>query len=218
MKRFFGALAGAAMMLAPMTMQAQAPIDPTVSLTITSNPYGTGATGYSGGGGGYLANFAVDFPSPVGTRTFTDYLVWCIDGGRGIGFNEPTNFQIYTVADFAANLALKATTGHHPDQGDMNRIASLQAALYAAWALPGTNHANYQGSIWSEFDGFTGYNNNSAPNIIAGDSYFDTTEYYVLWNGDNQTFLTKISEPSSAVLAFAGMGALLVAVRRRRQA
>ncbi len=216
MKRFFGALAAAAFMIAPITAQAQLPVDPTVSVTITSNPFATSGTGYNNNGGGYLANFSVNFPSPVGDRTFTDYLIWCIDAGRGVTLNVPTNFALYTLTDFAAT-AFGSANGHNPDLGDMTRLASLQAQLYEGWDNPAIDRWNYQGSIWSEFDGYTEYNNNNALGaIIAGDPNFDVSEYYVLWNGTNQTFLTKISEPSSALLAFAGMGAFLVAVRRRR--
>lgn len=217
MKRFFGALAAAAVMAAPITAQAQLPIDPEVWVTVTDNPFKTTATGYgTQNGGGYTANFEVNFPAPVGDRTFTDYLIWCIDAGRGIGFNEPTKFAIYSLADFAAK-DFGSTNGHDPDLGDMTRLASLQAALFAGWNNPAVNRADYQGSIWSEFDGYANYGNDAGLGaIISGDEYFDITEYYVLWNGDNQTFLTKISEPSSALLAIAGMGAFLVAVRRRR--
>jgi hypothetical protein len=217
MKRFFGALAAAAVMAAPITAQGQLPIDATVSVTVTGNPYPTIATGYgTQNGGGYTANFAVNFPAPTGDRSFTDYLIWCIDPGRGIGLNEPTNFALYSLADFAATN-FGSTNGHNPDLGDMTRLASLQAALFAGWNNPAVNRADYQGSIWSEFDGFANYGDDAGLGaIIAGDPGFDISEYYVLWNGDNQTFLTKISEPSSALLAFAGMGAFLVAVRRRR--
>ncbi|WP_291156046.1 hypothetical protein [Gemmatimonas sp. UBA7669] len=216
MKRFFGALAAAAVMAAPITVQAQAPVDPTVSVVITDNIFPTGGTGYAQNGGGYSANFTVNFPAPVGDRTFTDYLIWCIDAGRGVTLNQPTNFALYTLADFAATN-LGSANGHNPDLADMTRLASLQAALAAGWNNPGINQADYQGSIWSEFDGYANYGNDAnLGSIIAGDPYFNVSEYYVLWNGTNQTFLTKISEPSSALLAFAGMGAFLVAVRRRR--
>lgn len=217
MKRFFGALAAAVVIAAPTAVQAQLPIDDQVSVTILpDSPYETGGKGYTNSGGGFLANFSVDFPSPVGTLSFTNYLIWCIDAGRGVGINEPTNFKLYTLSDFAA-AELKSTNGHDPDLGDMTRIASLQAALFEGWNNPAINRADYQGSIWSEFDGYANYGNDGALGpIIAGNSGFDVGEYYVLWNGSNQTFLTKISEPSSALLAFAGMGAFLVAVRRRR--
>jgi len=216
MKRFLGALAAVAMVAAPITVQAQLPVDATVSVTITSQPFATGGTGYTNSGGGYLANFAVNFPLPTGDRTFTDYLIWCIDAGRGVTLNQPTSYALYTLTDFAAT-AFGSANGHDPDQADMTRLASLQSALYEGWNNPAIDRADYQGSIWSEFDGYTDYNNNNALGaIIAGDPNFNVSEYYVLWNGRNQTFLTKISEPSSALLAFAGMGAFLVAVRRRR--
>ncbi len=216
MKRFFGALAAAAVMAAPITAQAQAPIDSDVSVVIKESEFGTGGTGYTNSGGGYFATFTVNFPSPVGDRSFTDYLIWCIDAGRGVGLNTPTNFKLYTLADFAATN-FGSTNGHNPDLADMTRIASLQAALFAGWNNPAIDREDYQGSIWSEFDGYANYGNDAALGpIIAGNSSFDVGQYYVLWNGDNQTFLTKISEPSSALLAFAGMGAFLVAVRRRR--
>lgn len=216
MKRFFGALAAAAVMAAPITAQAQLPVDATVTVTLTGHPFATGATGYGGMGGGYSANFAVNFPDPMGDRSFNDYLIWCIDGSRGISFNQPVEFALYTLTDFAATN-FGAFNGHNPDLADMTRIASLQAALLSGWDNPMTNRDDYQGSIWSEFDGYSTYNNNALlGSILAGNPAFDVSEYYVLWNGDNQTFLTRISEPSSALLAFAGMGAFLVAVRRRR--
>lgn len=218
MKRFFGALAAAAVMAAPITAQAQLPVDNSVLVTISPNsPYQTAATGYDGTGGGYFASFAVDFPAPVGaTFQFTDYLIWCIDAGRAAVFNQPIEFKLYTLSDFAA-LDFGSTRPSDPDLATMRRLASLQNALYTNWEdLTPQERKDYQGSIWSEFDGYTGYGTNAAPDIIAGDPFFETSQYYVLWNGADQTFLTKISEPSSALLAFAGMGAFLVAVRRRR--
>ncbi len=217
MKRFFGALAAAAMMIAPASATAQLPVDPSVSVILRGHPFSTAATGYIGTGGGYTAEFSVDFPAPIGaTFNFTDYLIWCIDAGRAAVFDQPLEFKLYTLADFAA-LDFGSTRPSDPDLAAMKRIASLQNTLHTNWdQLSITERENYQGSIWAEFDGFTGYGNDNAPNIIAGDSFYNTADYYVLWNGVNQTFLTRISEPSSALLALAGMGAFVVAVRRRR--
>lgn len=215
MKRFFGALTAAAMIIAPVAAQAQ--VDSDVSVTITSNPFATGGAGYGGNGGGYYASFTVNFPAPVGDKSFTDYLIWCIDAGRGVDLNQPITYSLYTLADFATG-AFKSTNNHDPDAADMTRLASLQAALEAGWnGMSLDDRWRYQGSIWSEFDGYANYGNDAGLGaIIAGDPNFDVSQYYVLWNGEDQTFLTKISEPSSALLAFAGMGAFLVAVRRRR--
>lgn len=215
MKRFFGALAGAAMMMAPVAAQAQ--VDSDVSVVITNNIYPSGGYGYGGNGGGYLANFTVQFPAPTGERTFTDYLIWCIDAGRGVNVNQPTNFALYTLADFAATN-FGSINGHNPDLADMTRLASLTSAIANGYeGMTDDERWAHQGSIWSEFDGYANYGNKAELGaILAGDPNFDVSQYYVLWNGENQTFLTKISEPSSALLAFAGMGAFLVAVRRRR--
>jgi hypothetical protein len=223
MKRLMGILAGATM-LASASLQAQSPIDATVAVKVKSFPFQTVATGYlteQGGpaiGGGFLADFSVNFPAPIGDRTFTDYLVWCIDSGRPITLNVTTNYQLFSLADFAASNN-GSTTGHNPDLDDMTRIASLQNELYTGWDAPGTPRANLQGSIWSWFDGYTTYGGNAnLATILAGNPNFDTSEYYVLWNGENQTFLTRIPEPSAAVLALFGMGAMLLVARRRRNA
>jgi hypothetical protein len=223
MKRLMGVLAGA-VMLSSASLQAQSPIDANVNVNVKSFPFATTATGYfvpGGGlsiGGGFLADFLINFPSPVGDRTFTDYLVWCIDSGRSITLNEPANYQLWSLADFAAS-SNGSTTGHNPDMGDMTRIASLQNELYTGWDAPGTQRANLQGSVWSWFDGYGTYAGNpNLGNILAGDPGFDTGEYYVLWNGQNQTFLTRIPEPSSLLLSLLGFGGMLLVIRRRRSA
>jgi hypothetical protein len=71
--------------------------------------------------------------------------------------------------------------------------------------------------MWSWFDGYTNYggNANLGP-ILQGNLSFDVTEYYVLWNGNNQTFLTRIPEPSVSLLLLAGVGVMVLMVRRRR--
>jgi hypothetical protein len=221
MKRFFGALAAAAVIAAPITAQAQ--IGDPFQVVITENIYPTGGAGYGGNGGGYLANFTVNFPAPVGERTFTDYLIWCIDAGRGVNLNQPITYSLYSLVDFANGaFTSTANNNHDPDLGDMTRIASLTSTISSTFgSMSDEAKWLYQGSIWSEFDGFTSYGGKpeldaEIGTIILGDPNFDVSQYYVLWNGQNQTFLTKISEPSSALLAFAGMGAFLVAVRRRR--
>lgn len=215
MKRFFGALAAAAVMAAPITAQAQ--IGDPFQVVITENVFPTGGAGYGGNGGGYTANFTVNFPAPVGERSFTDYLIWCIDAGRGVTLNQPTTYSLYSLVDFA-NGAFKSTNNHDPDLPDMTRLASLTSTIASGYlGMSDDDRWRYQGSIWSEFDGYANYGDDEdlGP-ILAGNPNFDVSQYYVLWNGENQTFLTKISEPSSALLAFAGMGAFLVAVRRRR--
>lgn len=216
MKRFFGALAGAAMMMAPVAMQAQA-VDEDVSVFISDDrTYDTGGRGYGGSGGGFFATFTVEFGGVMGTRSFTDYLIWCIDAGRSVALNTSTTYEVYRLADFADG-DFGSSNGHDPDLGDMTRLASLQSAMANNWFTPGFSTFDHQGSIWSEFDGYANYGDKESEGpILAGNPNFDVSEYYVFWNGKDQTFLTKISEPSSALLAFAGMGAFLVAVRRRR--
>ena len=192
-------------------------MDASVAVNILSDPYATGGTGYGGSGGGFIANFSVDFPAPVGAQNFSEYLIWCIDAGRGVNLPSTVNYQLYTLADFAAPGTRGSVTGHNPDLGDMSRIASLQSALFGGWSGNAATRNDMQGAIWSWFDGYTTYGgSNAQPAILAGDPYFNVSEYYVLWNGENQTFLTKIPEPSSTLLAFAGLGALLIVSRRRR--
>lgn len=212
MKRFFGALAAAAILLAPAASQAQ--IDNSVVVTVNSNPYSVGGKGYPGqNGGGFLADFSVDFPAPTGTLSFTNYLIWCIDAGRSVSLGVPVEYKLYTLADFGST----GVNGANPDEDAMTRIASLQNQIVQNWGDGVTPFGDLQGSIWSWFDGYANYGNDAGLGpILPGNPAFNVSEYYVLWNGTDQTFLTKISEPSSVLLAFAGMGAFLVAVRRRR--
>lgn len=216
MKNVLKVIFGALVLSAPVAAQAQAPVDASVMVSLQSgSAFRTGGRGYGGNGGGILANFSVDFPSE--TRTFNQFLVWCIDNGRGVTVPNtvPYNYALYTVKDFAAG-AFGSINGHDPDYSDMKRIASLQNEL--ATNFSAVDRSRLQGSIWSLFDGFTSYNNTPAlGNIMMGDANFNTSLYYVLWNGKQQTFIVKIPEPSSAILMlFAGLGAVLVVAARRR--
>lgn len=218
MQKLLKVVGGALALAMPAIAQAQAPIDPSVTVFIQAQPntFQTGGRGFGGVGGGFFSDFSVDFPAPTGTRSFNDYLIWCIDGNRSVTLPGTYTFQMFRMVDFANRTDLKSVTGHDPDVTDMRRIASLQSQLFTT-AMPSIAAFNIQGSIWSWFEGYTTYGNN--PNnavIMQGDANFNISDYYVLWNGKDQTFIVKIPEPSSALLlAIAGLGFALLVVRRR---
>lgn len=215
MNKVLKVIAGAMVMAAPLAAEAQSPLDPSVLVNITGQPFATTGIGYGTSGGGFSANFTVDFAT--GPKTFNDYLIWCIDASRLVGVpGGPYNFALYTLKDFALTN-FGSANGHDPDLADMRRIASLQSQLETNWP---TDRRLLQGSIWSWFDGYTTYGNDPLrPTIMQGDPTFNTQNYYVLWNGVNQTFLVQIPEPSQTLLLLvAGLGAVAVVVRRRNVA
>jgi hypothetical protein len=204
------ALAAAAMLALPAGVQAQAPFDPSVAVRIVSFPFMTLGTGYgaSGQAGGFLADF--EFDAPV-SATFDDYLVWCIDPNRTISVpGGPYAYAAFTAANFA-NATLGSANGHDVTVGDMGKIVWLVSDLSTNWATYTTaQRADRQGSIWATFRGETP--------ALSGISSADINGWKVLYNGQNQTFLTYVSEPADAALivsALFGM-AFTFLVRRRR--
>lgn len=211
MKALIRAASVAALAL-PLALQAQAPFDPTVMVNVTSHARPTTGTGYASNlvGGGFLANFTVNF-SASSSATLVNHLVWCIDWTRGINVPISTNYQAFTLAGFA-NTNLGAN-GNDPDILDMRAIASQAADLEDNWV--GAQNAfsqNAQGVIWNRFTQIGG---------TGGNESFVGADWYVLWNGQTQTFITRIPEgaivPEPATFALLGAGFVgLLAVRRRR--
>lgn len=213
MKFSFKALAAAVILAVPAVSQAQA-IDNSVTLNILSHPFATKGTNYmgNGSGGGFKATFAVDFST--GTRTFTDFLVWCIDANRTIQVpGGPYDYTAYTAASFANNTTLGGANGHDVSGTDMQKIVTLTDDLTDNWYSYGTTaRENRQGSIWALFRGEA-----TVPSLNPiGLGNLDN--WVVLYNGKNQTFLTYVPEPSSAALLLTVMGgmALMMIARRRR--
>jgi hypothetical protein len=179
-----------------------------------SNPFPTNGTGYpaSGRAGGFLADFTIDFPETPGA-TFDDYLVWCIDPDRSIRVpGGPYTYSAYKAFDFAANTNFGGANGYDLTVGDMKRIVGLVSDLHTNWASYSEFHrVRRQGSIWALFRGETPVLSNLAEANLSG--------WYVLYNGQNQTLVTYVPEPSSAALVLTGVALLmLMASMRRRSA
>ncbi len=210
MKFSFKTFAAAALLALPTAAQAQ--IDANVPLNVVGQPYPTSGTGYpsSGVGGGFLADFVIDFPDNPGA-TFNDYLVWCIDPNRTVRVpGGPYNYAAYTAIDFV-NTTFGGANGHDLTSSDLKKINGLVMDLKTNWASYNLQQRqDRQGSIWALFRGETPVMSNIAEAGLGG--------WMVLYNGRNQTFVTYVPEPADMALIVTAIGAMamLVMMRRRR--
>jgi hypothetical protein len=211
MKFSFKTFAVAALFALPTAAQAQ--IDANVPLNVVSHLFKTPGTGYPNNGiaGGFLADFTIDFPGNPGA-TFNDYLVWCIDPNRVISVpGGPYAYSAFDAYDFAANTTLGAANGYNLSVSDMKKIVGLVDDLKTNWAsLSVQQRADRQGSIWALFRGETP----AMANLVDG----NVNGWLVLYNGQQQTFVTYVPEPADMALIVTAVAAMamLVMMRRRR--
>lgn len=155
-----------------------------------------------------------------GSLDLAKAIVYCIDQSRTFNPAQAAaySYTMYTFDQFLASVATTATPWA-PDkltEDNLNAMAYWTTQYTPALSDNGTKAANgaIQLDIWSIS---TNGNNNPAP----GGDY---SNFRVLYNGQNQTFLVQIPggsvvtpEPSTYALMAAGLAGLLVASRRRRQ-
>jgi hypothetical protein len=218
MNRFMRIAVASLSLAMPAAAHAQLAFDNDVSVNFTRDfTRRTMGTGYgTNSGGGFFANFTIDFAG--GPVSFNDWLVWCIDAERGVSTRVGNlySYQAYTLGDFALSTN-SAVNGHDPDMSEMRRIASLVNTASNDFAnLKASGQIkDYQGSIWATFDGYSTYPTTSTP-ILGGNKSFSSAGWVVLWNGENQTFVSYVPEPQSALLLTIGLATLGLVVLRRR--
>lgn len=200
------------------------------NLDITGHPLKTAGVQYTGVGGGYTGTFTINnFDGSGKNRTFSDYLMWCIDAGRSVTVpGSFANYTLYTLGDFAASgRGSKVRTSpapavpvfHDPDLGDMKAIASLvdeisdETTGFNSWNSD--KRRTWNDGIWSRFDGLTPTATGSySPQY--GNTNFNGRDFYVLSNDRNQTFMVEVSEPSTVLLLMIGLSAFAFVAMRRK--
>jgi hypothetical protein len=209
MKFSLKAVAVAVMLAIPTVSHAQ--FDTDVQLQMKGFRFPTTGTNYPNGGkaGGFAADFTIDFPKQP--SSFTDYLIWCIDPDRTVSpEGGPYTFWAFTAQDFAANTNYGGKNGHNLSVADMQGIVGTAFDLEKNWwSYSDEQRADRQGSIWALFRGETPVANTVTMGNLEG--------WYVLFNDQNQTFITRVPEPANfglIIAGFAGLGLLMV-IRRR---
>jgi hypothetical protein len=214
MKNTLKAFAIAATLALPAVSSAQA-FDPDVSLQITSQHLPTPGTGFEsfGNGGGFKANFTLKFPTQAIPATFDDYLVWCIDVTRTVDVPGTYEYQAWTAEAFA-NSTLGSGKPNNLSIEEMRAVVSMVSILQTSWnVFDADERADYQGGIWAAFRGELG----SIPVGVTYDANASLDDWVVLYNGENQTFLTYVPEPSETALLLVGIAGVAFMVMKRRR-
>jgi hypothetical protein len=216
MKKMLTVLASvAALSMAPSVAQAQLHWTMLGDLTITGSTMPTSGVQFGGTGGGYSATFTLqNFQGQ--NRTFTDYLVWCIDPERSVAVgNSYSGYKAYDLQGYVA-IPGESKAGYQQSLGDMKAIASLVDEVsenYGPWAAGQVR--TWQDGIWSRFEGVAPQ---ARPGFTPqyGNAKFNGRDFYVLYNDQNQTFMFEVAEPGVLFMLAAGASLLaFVALRRR---
>lgn len=214
MKNMLKAIAIAATLAVPAVSSAQA-FDPSVTLQINTQHLPTPGTGFggSGNGGGFLANFSLDFPTQAVPATFNNYLIWCIDVTRAVDVPGTYEYQAWTAQAFA-NSTLGSGKPNNLTVEEMRAVVSMVSILQTSWdSFDADLRADYQGGIWAAFRGELG----NIPGTVAYDANASLDDWVVLYNGENQTFLTYVPEPSETALLLIGIAGMAFLVMKRRR-
>jgi hypothetical protein len=188
----------------------------TARFATTGNPNDAAGTRFDGkfvSGGGFTVSGTATLNSQ--SINLSDYIMWCIDPTRGTSPSDK-NFTIYSFSQFASvGLGGDLTTPYSPTQNDMNAIASLLSTFESRTGDWGATYSPKNDDIQTGiYDNFTGgwFSGGNPP---MGNTSFNSSEWYIMYNGNQQTFAFRVPETGSVLLMLTAMMGIALVARRR---